>query len=126
MAMSAIVSAGTVGWGTTWSAFANRSQSERPMTMPSGTPMMHADADGDAGLPGDGRGELSAGEAERLEQRELASAATHRREQGEAERDDRAGGERGAEQRGRVAHRAVVDDLGGTLHRARPWAGRGL
>ena len=33
----------------------------------------HADADGDAGLPGNRRGELSAREAERLEQCELRS-----------------------------------------------------
>ena len=76
-----------------------------------------AESDGDAGLPGDCRCELPSRETERLEQREIAPPPPHRREQGQAERDDCSGCERRAEQRGGVAHRAVVDDLGGTLHR---------
>ena len=38
-----------------------------------------AERDGDAGLPCDGRGELSVGEAEGFEEREIAAATTHRR-----------------------------------------------
>ena len=62
------------------------------------------------------RRELPAGEAERLQQREVASAPAHRRDERERERDDRAGGERARRGERRVAHRAVVDDLGRALH----------
>ena len=53
-----------------------------------------ADADRDRRLPRDRRGELAAGEAERLEQREIAAAAPNRCHERERERGDGAGRER--------------------------------
>ena len=70
---------------------------------------------GDGGLPGDGGEELSFGEADRLEEREVVSASTDRRGEGERERDDGAGGESGGERRGRVPGVLVADDLRGLL-----------
>ena len=60
--------------------------------------------------------ELSAGEAERFQQRQVPSAAAHRRDEGQAEGDDRPGGEPDGEDDRRRADAAVVDDLGRTLH----------
>ena len=113
-AMSAIVSAGTVGWGTAWIARAKRSQSDRPRMMPSGDADDDADGDGDRRLPGDDGCELTAGEAECFEEREFASAASYRCDECERERGDGADGQGDAEQCGCGAHRAVVDDLRGS------------
>ena len=84
--------------------------------MPTGTPTMTPTATASAGLPGDSRGELSAGEAEGLEEREPAAAPAHRCEQGGGSRATTAPvAQRDAEESGDGSHGAVVDDLGGAL-----------
>ena len=79
----------------------------------------HAHDDPDEGcdgcLPSDGTGELSSGEAEGLEQREVASSPTDRSAEGEAECDDRTAARPAARTQG-WAGRLVVHDLGRTLH----------
>ena len=116
-AMITTVRTGTFGAGTTWISRAKRSQSHRPTTMPRGTPTIVPMTDGDARLPGDGRGELAVGEAEGLQQREVPPAPAHRSDEGEPEGDDRTDREPGARDGRRSPHRAVVDDLGRPLHR---------
>ena len=96
-----IASAGTVGWRTAEMLWANRIHSHRPVAMPTGTPTS-ADDCGDRRLRCDGGGELAAGEAERLQEREVSASSSYRRGQREAERDDRTEREGGGEEDGRV------------------------
>ena len=113
----AIEGAGTVGCGTAEMLCANRVHSHRPVTMPMGTPTTVPMIAATDACAGDGGDELAAGEAERLEQREVSASSSHGDGQSECQRDDRSRCEGDGEEGGRVAHRSVVHDLGRTLDR---------
>ena len=67
-------------------------------------------------LPGHRRGQLALGEPEGLQQGQVPPTPADRGQQGEAERDDRPGGQGGPEDRRRTPDGAVVGDLGGAQH----------
>ena len=87
---------------------------EDPEPPPENDAERYPDDDPDHGhnrrLPGERGGELSLGEAERLQQGEIAAAAPDRRDEREAECDDGSGSEPGREKQRRGTDGSVVLD----------------
>ena len=117
IATIAIDSVGTVGLGTAEISRANSVQSRRPATMPTGTPTMVPSSATTDACDGDGGRELTAGEPERLQEREVAPPAAHGGHEREGERQDRADREPGREEDRGAADGAVVHDLRRALNR---------
>lgn len=101
---------GTDGNGTAKISRAKRVHNQRPNTIPSGTPTTIPTVAATDACPRHGGQQLSPGDAESLEQREVPPAPSHRRCESQAERRHRAGRQSDGQQCGRRTGRAVVHD----------------